>query len=293
MLARPILLLTALVACSHPAPAPEAPALPPAPAPAPAPTAVPPDPYAVAERAAKAITGELLRTQIAKISADEFEGRGPTTRGDVAARAYLIDQLKTMGYEPGGEAGAWDQPFELVGVTASMPSKWSFTKGGKTFDAKWNDQYIASSGVQTDKGAIKNAEVVFVGYGIQAPEFGWDDFKGKDLKGKVLLVLNNDPDWDPAMFAGTTRLWYGRWGYKYETAAKQGAAGAIIIHTTPSAGYPFQVVQTSWSGEQFSLPDEGQPHVQVQGWLTEDAAKQLVALAGKDLPQLIESARHK
>ena len=128
-----------------------------------------------------------------------------------------------------------------------MPKQWTFSKGGKSASFKWWDQYIAGSGVQAEKGSIKNAEVVFVGYGIQAPEYGWDDFKGQDLKGKVLLMLNNDPDWDPKLFAGNTRLYYGRWVYKYESAARQGAAGAIIMHTTPSAGYPFQVVQNSWT----------------------------------------------
>src|ERR1700753_178332 len=158
-----------------------------------------------------------------------------------------------------------------------MQPTWSFTKGGKTFAAKWNDQYIAGSGVAADKGEIKNAEVVFVGYGIQAPEFGWDDYKGKDLKGKVLLMLNNDPDWDPALFAGTTRLWYGRWDYKYLSAARQGAAGAIIIHTTPSAGYPWQVIQSSFGGEQFDLPAESEPRVQIRAWATEDAVRKLFA----------------
>jgi Zn-dependent M28 family amino/carboxypeptidase len=228
------------------------------------------------------------------VSSDEFEGRGPTTRGDQKMRGYLVEQLKALGYEPGGADGAWEQPVELVGTKAAMPPVWTFTKGGKSFNAKWYDQYIAGSGVQADKGAIKNAELVFVGYGIQAPELGWDDFKGKDLKGKVLLMLNNDPDWDPALFAGTTRLWYGRWDYKYLSAARQGAAGAIIIHTTPSAGYPFQVVQTSWSGEKFELPDDGkQPRIQVKGWMTEDAVKDLVKLAGQDLGKLVESAHSK
>jgi Zn-dependent M28 family amino/carboxypeptidase len=282
-------------ACSHspPPPANEPPAaqppvenMPPAPPPA-------ADPYAAADQAGKAITADILRGHITTLASDEFEGRGPTTRGDQKARAYLVDQLKAMGYEPGGEGSAWEQPVELVGIKASMPATWNFTKGGKTFAAKWNDQYIAGSGVAADKGEVKNAEVVFVGYGIQAPEFGWDDFKGKDVKGKVLLMLNNDPDWDPALFAGTTRLWYGRWDYKYLSAARQGAAGAIIIHTTPSAGYPFQVVQTSWSGEKFELTDNGQPRIQVKGWMTEDASKELVKLAGKDLGKLIESARSK
>jgi len=132
-----------------------------------------------------------------------------------------------------------------------------------------------------------------VGYGIQAPEHGWDDFKGQDLKGKVLLMLNNDPDWDPQLFLGDTRLYYGRWTYKYESAARQGAAGAIIIHTTPSAGYPFQVVQSSWTGEQVELPASGEPRIQVKGWLTEDASRELVKLAGQDLDQLIASAKSK
>jgi Zn-dependent M28 family amino/carboxypeptidase len=132
--------------------------------------------------------------------------------------------------------------------------------------------------------------VVFVGYGIQAPEYDWDDFKGQDLEGKVLLMMNNDPDWDPNLFAGETRLWYGRWDYKYQSAARQGAVGAIIIHTAPSAGYPFQVVQTSWTGEQFELPAGDEPRLQAAAWVTEDSARALVALGGHDLDALREAA---
>lgn len=248
---------------------------------------------AAAKTAAAQITAEYLRDQIATFSADEFEGRGPATPADTKARQYLIEQLKAIGFEAGGPNGAWEQAFDVVGVDASMPKQWTFKRDGKTASFKWWDDYIAGSGVQTDRGGIKDAEVVFVGYGIQAPEYGWDDFKGQDLKGKVLLMLNNDPDWDPNLFMGDTRLYYGRWTYKYESAARQGAAGAIIIHTTPSAGYPFQVVQTSWSGEQVELPAESEPRIQVKGWLTEDAAKKLVAFAGNDLPKLIEAAKSK
>jgi Zn-dependent M28 family amino/carboxypeptidase len=286
-LSRRALVLLVLVACRSPqanAPGQPPSGTPPAPA---------PDPQAAIDAASKMITADLLRDQIAKFSSDEFEGRGPTTRGDEAARAYLVSQLKELGYEAGGGPDTWEQAVELVGIKATMPPKWTFNRGGKSLAMSWWDQYIAGSGVQTERGAFKNAEVVFVGYGIQAPEFGWDDFKGKDLKGKVLLMLNNDPDWDPALFAGNTRLYYGRWSYKYESAARQGAAGAIIIHTTPSAGYPFQVVQTSWSGEQYELPAAGEPRIQVQGWLTEDAARSLVSFAGKDLAALIESAKSK
>ena len=117
------------------------------------------------------------------------------------------------------------------------------------------DEFIAGSGVQGERAELNDAEVVFVGYGIQAPEYDWDDYKGVDLKGKVLLMMNNDPDWDPELFGGEKRLWYGRWDYKYLSAAMQGAAGAIIIHTSPSAGYPFQVVQTSWTGVRYVMPE--------------------------------------
>ena len=293
LLVTPLVAAT-LAACSHPAPPappaaePAAPSAPVASEPAP-----PPDPDAAIALAGKAITPDLLRDQITKISSDEFEGRGPTTPGDQKARAYLVEQLKALGYEPGGGPDTWEQPFDLIAMKAAMPAKWTFTYKGKSIAMAWWDQYIAGSGVQSEKGAIKNAELVFVGYGIQAPEYGWDDYKGKDLKGKVLVMLNNDPDWDPALFEGTKRLYYGRWDYKYESAARQGAAGAIIIHTTPSAGYPFQVVQTSWSGEKYELPAGDEPRIQVKGWMTEDAVGKLVKLAGKDLAALVESAHHK
>lgn len=262
--------------------------------PAPQAAAEPASPVtAEAKAAANQIAADYLRDQITTFSADAFEGRGPATPADTKARDYLVEQLKQIGFEPGGADGGWQQTFDVVGIEAQMPKQWSFKKGGKTASFKWWDQYIAGSGVQSEKAAIKNAEVVFVGYGIQAPEYGWDDFKGQDLKGKVLLMLNNDPDWDPNLFAGNTRLYYGRWVYKYESAARQGAAGAIIIHTTPSAGYPFQVVQTSWTGEQVELPAVDEPRLQVKGWLTQEAAGELATLSGNDLAKLVESAKSK
>ena len=246
---------------------------------------------AAATTASSQISADYLRDHITKFSADEFEGRAPATPGDTKARQYLVEQLQEIGFKAGGDT--FQQTFDVVGITAEMPKQWSFKKGGKTASFKWWDQYIAGSGVQSETGSIKNAEVVFVGYGIQAPEYGWDDFKGQDLKGKVLLMLNNDPDWDPQLFSGNTRLYYGRWSYKYESAARQGAAGAIIIHTTPSAGYPFQVVQSSWSGQQVELPAAGEPRMQVKSWLTEDAARDLVKLGGQELDQLVAAAKSK
>jgi Zn-dependent M28 family amino/carboxypeptidase len=244
-----------------------------------------------ARRAAATVDTRFLSDRIREISDDSFEGRAPATPGDVKARAWLAEQLKTLGFEPGGPDGSWEQSFDIVGVTSKLPAQWTFRAGGKTLALKYGTQYAGSGGTQEKRASIPKAELVFVGYGIQAPEFQWDDYKGADLKGKVLVMLNNDPDWDPALFAGTTRLWYGRWDYKYLSAARQGAAAAIIIHTAPSAGYEWQVVQSSWSGVQFSLPATEGPRVQLRAWVTEDAARALAQLGGKDLAQLVESAK--
>ncbi len=244
----------------------------------------------VAERAALEITDPFMRGIIAEISDDRYEGRGPGTRGDVMARKYLAQRMQEIGLEPGAADGTWEQPFDLVSVNAQQPDTWAFAGHGKSIELRHWDQFIVSSGVQEERVAIDNAELVFVGYAMQAPEYDWDDFKSADLEGKVLLIMNNDPDWDPELFAGETRLWYGRWDYKYLSAARQGAAGAVIIHTSPSAGYPFQVVQTSWTGPQFELPAGDEPRAQVNGWVTEDAARDLVAMAGHDLDALREAA---
>ncbi len=242
-----------------------------------------------AEHAANQINDPYMREIIEEISSDAYEGRGPGAAGDVKARAYLAQRMEDLGLEPGAD-GSFEQPFDLVGVNASQPDTWTFEGNGQTMILKQWDQFIAGAGVQEERVDIENAELVFVGYGIQAPEYDWDDYKGADLEGKILVMMNNDPDWDPELFAGETRLWYGRWDYKYLTAAKQGAVGAIIIHTQPSAGYPFQVVQTSWTGEQFELPAGDEPRVKVPAWVTEDTARELMAMAGQDLDELREAA---
>ena len=243
-----------------------------------------------AEEATQEITADFMRDIIVEISDDKYEGRGPGSRGDVAARKYLAGELEKLGLEPAAADGSWEQPFDLIGVTAEQPDEWVFSKGEDSLTLSQWDDFIVSSGVQAERAAVENAEIVFVGYAMQAPEYDWDDFKDHDLTGKVLLILNNDPDWDPDLFAGEKRLWYGRWDYKYQSAARQGAVGAIIIHTQPSAGYPFQVVQTSWTGEQFELPAGDEPRNKVAAWVTEDAARQLVGMAGLDLDALREAA---
>ena len=236
------------------------------------------------------ITADLMREYIIEISDDKYEGRGPGSSGDAAARRYLIERMAEMGLQPGAADGSWEQPFDLLGITADQPPSWDFRAGDATLTmAQWDD-FVVFSGVQGQRAEVIEAEIVFVGYAIEAPEYDWDDFKGQDLNGKVLLIMNNDPDWDPDLFAGETRLQYGRWDYKYASAARQGAIGAIIIHTSPSAGYPFQVVQTSWTGEQFELPAGDEPRASVKAWVTEDKARELVALGGHDLDALREAA---
>ncbi len=243
-----------------------------------------------AEQALQYITADLMREYVIEISDDKYEGRGPGSRGDAAARKYLADRMADMGLQPGAADGSWEQPFDLVGVTADQPPSWTFNNDAGDLTLKQWDDFILASGVQGERAEVNDAELVFVGYGIQAPEYDWDDFKDADLEGKVLVIMNNDPDWDPDLFGGETRLWYGRWDYKYLSAARQGAAGAIIIHTSPSAGYPFQVVQTSWTGEQFELPAGDEPRNQVNAWVTEDSARRLVEMAGLDLDELRTAA---
>ena len=245
-----------------------------------------------AENAAERINRSALEGPIRFLASDLLEGRGPASTGDRLTQLYLATEMQSIGLEPGGPGGSWYQPFDIVGINAKVPDDWTFrTRGGQTVTLDRWDEFIAASGVQNEQAAINDAEVVFVGYGIQAPEYRWDDFKNVNLKGKVLLMLNNDPDWDPKLFEGNRRLYYGRWTYKYESAAAQGAAGAIIIHTVPSAGYPWQVVQTSWTGEQFQLPAEGEPRIDVAAWVTEDAAKELLSAAGHDLTKLAAAAK--
>ncbi len=244
-----------------------------------------------AEQAAKVIDRASLAGPVRFLADDLLEGRAPSHRGDALANLYVASVMESLGLQPGGPGGGWEQRFAIVGITTKAPGAWTFRAGSKEISLRFWEDFIAASGVQAPAAAIGDAPLVFVGYGIQAPEYGWDDFKGADLKGKVLLMLNNDPDWDPALFAGVRRLYYGRWSYKYESAARAGAVGAIIVHTAPSAGYGWQVVQNSWTGEQFELPAGAEPRLQVRAWTTEAATRTLLAVAGFDLDRLVAQAR--
>jgi Zn-dependent M28 family amino/carboxypeptidase len=243
------------------------------------------------ERAEQSIDADTLRGPIRFLADDLLEGRGPASRGDRLARLHIASALELLGLAP-AFAGQWEQPFEMVGVTSTAPASWRFTATeGTATELARHDEFVAVSGVHEPRAVLDDVPLLFVGYGIVAPEQQWDDFKGVDVRGKLLVVLNNDPADDPALFAGERRLYYGRWSYKYESAARQGAAGALIVHTRPSAGYPWQVVQSGWTGEQFELPAGDEPRLRVAGWVTEEAARRLAALGGHDLDALVARAQ--
>ena len=243
------------------------------------------------EQAAEAIDEATLRGHIRFLADDLLEGRGPGSRGDALTQLYLQTQFQTLGLRPAAADGSWTQDVPLVGVTTHAPPTVAFRNGESQLTLQTVKDFIANVGRPVAQTTIREAELVFVGYGIEAPEYDWDDYKDVDVRGKVLVMMNNDPSDDPELFEGRRRLYYGRWDYKYESAARQGAAGAIIIHTTPSAGYPWQVVQTSWSGEEFELRGTGGPRMDLKAWVSEDSARRLVSLGGHDLDALRQSTQ--
>src|SRR5580765_5846757 len=246
-----------------------------------------------------AIDLNALLAHTKKLSSDEFEGRAPGTRGEDLAVNYLADQFKAVGLKPGNTDGTYFQPVPLVGITPT-PAPLVFRKGGQAQTLKWKDDVVAWTKHVADSASIQDSELVFVGYGVVAPEFDWDDYKGVDVKGKTIVMLVNDPpvpdpanaaELDPKTFGGKAMTYYGRWTYKYEMAAQKGAAGALIIHETEPAGYGFNVVQGK-TGEQFDLvtPDKNMGRAAVEGWITLDSAKSLLKSAGQDFDALKKNA---
>lgn len=259
-----------------------------------APTSAP-SPSAKLARDELAAASRLTATSIAAplrfLSDDLLEGRLPGTRGDDIAIKYIAAEMESYGLEPGAADKTWFQKVPLVGIQAQPPRSVAMTAGAGSLELSVPDDLVVMSGTQNARAAIEPTELVFVGYGIVAPEYHWDDYKDVDVKGKVVVVMNDDPSSDPKLFAGKTRLWYGRWDYKYEQAAKKGAAGVIIIHTTPSAAYPWQVVVSSNTGERFELPAvANEPRLVAKMWATEEATRKVVAFGGKDLDALRASA---
>ena len=246
-------------------------------------------------RIAPPIDPAHILKDIETLSSDEFEGRGPGTNGETRTVGFLVEELKKYGLKPGNPDGTYVQAVPMSGFRAT-PSL-AFRHGGEETRLSFPDQFVAISYNSEPVTAIRDSELVFVGYGVVAPEYGWDDYKGVDLKGKTLVMLINDPpvpdrkhpgSLDPDMFGGKAMTYYGRWTYKYEIAARLGAAGALIIHETEPAAYPYSVVRNSWSKENFSLRMKG-PNPDfppVAGWLQLDAADALLKSAGHSYAEL-------
>lgn len=220
------------------------------------------------------------------LASDALEGRGVGSRGDRLARDYIISTLRLLGCTGGMPDGSFDQPVPILGVRSEIvqPVTLRGVKGAAVMRSP--EEFTVWAARPDAESRWQEAEIVFIGYGINSPEFNWDDYKDVDLKGKVALVMNNDPSSDPALFAGSTRLYYGRWSYKYEETARRGAIGTIVIHTTPSAGYPFQVIQSGHAQEHYFLKDNPRPALPVNAWCSEDAARALCVLGGHDLDEL-------
>src|SRR5919197_1082563 len=246
------------------------------------------------------ITPDALLAHIKVLASDEFEGRAPGSKGEELSIKYISDQFKSIGLKPGNPDGSYTQEVPLAGIT-SEPHL-SFAIANKSpMDLKFADDFVATSARLQSEIKIDNSDLVFVGYGVVAPEYGWDDFKDLDIRGKTILMLIGDPPvpdpkdsskLDEKMFKGKAMTYYGRWTYKYEIAAQRGAAAAIIIHETEPAAYPWQVVRSSWSKENFELdsPDKNMGAVQVRSWITLDVAKKLLADAGQDFDALKKAA---
>ncbi len=249
--------------------------------------------------AREAITPNDLLKHIKILASDEFEGRAPGSKGEELSVKYISEQFKALGLKPGNPNGTYTQEVPLAGITSAPTA--TFVTDGKPTQLKFPDDYVASSARLQEEVKVENSEIVFVGYGVVAPEYNWDDYKGVDVRGKTILMLINDPAIpdpnDPAklddkMFKGRAMTYYGRWTYKYEIAAQKGAVAAVIIHETEPAAYPYSVVMTSWAKENFEIeaPNKNMDQVPVRSWVTLDVARKLLSDNGHDFESLKKAA---
>ncbi len=240
------------------------------------------------------ISADRIAAHVRALADDAMEGRGPASRGETMAIEYIQTQFQQAGAVPAGEDGSYLQSVPLVGVETLPDSRLAWQRDGQTIPMAYLDDYVALNQRQQENVDI-DAEAVFVGHGIRAPEFGWDDYENTDVKGKVVVLFTNEPPSDdPAFFGGKALTYYGRWVFKYEEALRQGALGAIIVHTTESAGYPWQVVRNSWGIQNpFVKLDDGDPALAVAGWVSSEVGAKLFAKTGKSVEEMLKLANTK
>lgn len=265
---------------------------------APEPPAAPKPPIPLAQLPDIDMDAVLAHTKV--LSSDEFEGRAPGSKGEDLTVAYLVDEFKKVGLKPGNTDGTYIQKVPLVGITAA-PAPLIVKNGAERHTLKWKDDVVAWTKHVAEDAKIADSELVFVGYGVVAPEYNWDDYKGMDVKGKTLVMLVGDPpvadpadpsQLDPKVFGGKAMTYYGRWTYKFEIGAQKGAAGVLVVHETGPAGYPFTIVQDGFTGERFDLvtPDKNMSRVSIEGWITVDRGKELLQMAGHQFDTLKQQA---
>ncbi len=237
------------------------------------------------------LSGARIRAHVRFLASDLLEGRGVGTRGGQLATEYIATQFALAGLQPGGDHGTYFQQVPLVGVTTGEGATLAAAAKRKTEPFRWLEDFVANSQTQQPETRF-DAEAIFVGHGIVAPEFHWDDFKGVDVRGKVLVLFTNEPaSNDPRFFGGRALTYYGRWTYKYEEAQRKGALGCLIIHTRPTAGYGWEVVRNSWGREQpFVTVAPGEPTLAIAGWLAKDAGERLLQMSGHDVDELLSAS---
>lgn len=237
------------------------------------------------------ISADRIRAHVKFLASDLLEGRGPGTRGGDLATEYIATQFALSGLKPAGDGGTFFQQVPLIGIETAALAQLSASKGSDTLEFKWESEFVGVNEKLTAQDKFE-AEAVFVGHGIVAPEYQWNDFKDVDVRGKVIVLFTNEPaSDDPKFFGGRALTYYGRWTYKYEEATRKGAVGAIIIHTTPTAGYGWEVVRSSWSREQpYVKLAPGQEALSLAGWVSKEAGEKLLALAGHHVDELLKAA---
>jgi Zn-dependent M28 family amino/carboxypeptidase len=251
-----------------------------------------PDPPAAAQQAMNSIDAERIRATVKELADDKYQGRGTGQRGGDQAADWIAQQFKSYGLQPAGDQGSFFQTIRFFGVTTDkQKTQLAFVpKSGAAMDLKFSDDYVATNESHVPQSQL-DAPLVFVGYGINAPEYRWDDYKGADLKGKVLLMLVNEPPSDdPNFFKGKALTYYGRWTYKFEEAARRGAVGVFLVHKTEMASYGWDVVRNSWGGETSFLQDDTDPKLKSAGWIQLEVARKLAQAAGMDLETMMKNA---